>query len=176
MTALAARQATFESRCSKLFARMIDSVPSSVSLSDPLEVIDIKPYITGLYLDAASDIVFAGRIRVRTTDGPSAGRDPNDLAVRLARTSRLDVWSSNLIETTYVGDAYGPYGEIFAWYEFETVIGNGIMRFNIQLTVPSTGEKTVYDNGASTTPSRISCWTKRPSHALLGRPSMAPVS
>ncbi|KEY69282.1 hypothetical protein S7711_01733 [Stachybotrys chartarum IBT 7711] len=147
MVAVAASQATFESRCCKFFARMIDSVPSSVRLSDPLEVIDIKPYITGLYLNAASDIVFAGRIRVLTTEGPSVGRDPNDLAVRLARTSRLDVWSSDLIDTTCVGDAYGPFGEIFAWYEFETFIEDGITRFNIHLAVPSTGEKTVYDNG-----------------------------
>ncbi|KAI9151307.1 WSC domain-containing protein [Paramyrothecium foliicola] len=147
IAALASSQETFEGRCSKLFSRMINAVPRNVRLSEPLEAIDIKPYITGLYLNDANKLVFSGRIRIRTTQGASAGRDPNDLTVRLGRASRLGVWGSSIINTTYAGEISGLYGETFAWYEFETIVPNdSISKFNIQTIVPSTGKRTVYNN------------------------------
>ncbi|KAK7213785.1 hypothetical protein V2G26_020963 [Clonostachys chloroleuca] len=146
---LAADNAEFEKTCAKVFERMIDTVPSTVELSQPIEPIDIKPYITDLYLNDNGKLVFSGRIRVRTTEGATAGRVASDLDVQVHHAVRNKRWSCARINTTYAGDARGLYGETFAWYEFHMELNatKGISKFNIETTVRSTGERILYDNG-----------------------------
>ncbi|CAG9944758.1 unnamed protein product, partial [Clonostachys rosea f. rosea IK726] len=112
---LAGDNAEFEKTCAKVFERMIDTVPSTVELSQPIEPIDIKPYITDLYLNDNGKLVFSGRIRIRTTEGAAAGRLASDLDVQVHHAVRNKRWSCARINTTYAGDAQGLYGETFAW-------------------------------------------------------------
>ncbi|KAH6981359.1 heme peroxidase [Ilyonectria sp. MPI-CAGE-AT-0026] len=147
MTALARKPSVFEAKCSKIFSRMIDTVPKGVKLSSPLEAIEIKPNITKLYLNDEGSLVFAGRVRVRTTEGAKKGRDQTDLSVHLTYANRKGK-GATVIEAEYAGNSTGLYGETFAWYEYETVIeaATGISMFNIHLTVPSKKKTTKYTN------------------------------
>ncbi|KAJ4313780.1 hypothetical protein N0V84_009241 [Fusarium piperis] len=148
MKAMARKPSEFEAKCARVFSRMIDTVPGSVRLSSPIEAIDIKPYITELYLNDEGSISFIGRVRVRTTKGAKAGRDPSDLAVQLNYSNRRGK-GNTVIETRKAGESAGLYGETFAWFQFGTTIdaAMGISKFNIQLTVPSRQKKVKYTNG-----------------------------
>lgn len=146
--------ATFKAKCADIFTRMIDTVPASVKLTEPMEATDIKPYIEGLSLNADGKLDFSGRIRVRTTSG--SGRDPQDLAVQLTYTDRKGNSSNSTVIPTKIatfqgGSSSGLWGENFKWFEFSTALDAeaGISKFYIDVTRPSTGEKVTYDNAGS---------------------------
>ncbi|KAM0334432.1 hypothetical protein ACHAQA_001458 [Verticillium albo-atrum] len=145
---LACHSSTFDQRCASIFSRMINTVPSQVELSAPIEAIDIKPYIVELFLDDEGALSFTGRVRVRTTEGVEAGRDQTDLAVHLTLSDNAGE-GSTVVNAAYVGNATGLYGESFAWYEFKTAIdaAKGISKFNIHLTIPSSGKVSTFTNG-----------------------------
>ncbi|WYZ34738.1 hypothetical protein EsH8_I_001014 [Colletotrichum jinshuiense] len=139
----------FKTACADVFTRMIDTVPSTVQLTDPIEPVDIKPYV-GLALNANGSITFSGLVRVRTTEG--AGRDTSDLAVHLTFADRNGEGAAIVPATLDAGGVTtGLWGETFVWYQFEAAIGaeSGIGRFFIHLTTPSTNETTVYRNDGS---------------------------
>ncbi|CEI63398.1 unnamed protein product [Fusarium venenatum] len=59
---------TFQRSCATVFERLIYTVPSAVKPSAPIELIDIKPYITKLKPSGKqSGVTLEGRIRVRTS-------------------------------------------------------------------------------------------------------------
>ncbi|KAK7934919.1 WSC domain-containing protein [Apiospora marii] len=139
----------FKTMCADIFARMIDSVPAGVELTEPIESADIKPYITTLALNSNGTLDFTGRVRVRVTEGTD--RDPEDLAVRLAYTSRDGAQNGTIeakAETLRGGRSSGLFNESFKWFTFETQLdaSTGIRGFTIELTKPSTGAATVFDN------------------------------
>lgn len=146
--------ATFNTMCADIFTRMIDTVPASVNLTEPMEATDIKPYIEGLSLNADGKLDFNGRIRIRTTSG--SGRDPKDLAVQLTYADRKGNTSNSTVIPTKMatfqgGSSSGLWGESFYWFEFSAALDAdaGISKFYIDVTKPSTGEKTTYDNGGT---------------------------
>lgn len=142
--------ATFQAKCADVFERMVNTVPSTVTLSDPIEPVDIKPYILLLALNSDGMIDFQGRIRVRVS--PATGRDYTDLGVNLTYTDRTGSDSPNVVTSTrgtfQGGLSLGLFSESFAWFEFQTVIDptSGISAFKIHLTTTSTGESTTFDN------------------------------
>ncbi|KAK2020253.1 hypothetical protein LZ32DRAFT_652783 [Colletotrichum eremochloae] len=117
----------FKTACADVFTRMIDTVPSAVQLTEPIEAVDIKPYV-GLVLSGNGSITFSGLVRVRTTGG--TWRDTNDLAVHLSFTDRNGEGSVTVPATLDEG------GETFVWYRFETAVpaASGIRAFCVQLT------------------------------------------
>ncbi|CRK38364.1 hypothetical protein BN1723_015306 [Verticillium longisporum] len=142
---LACHSSTFEKRCANIFTRMIDTVPDQVKLSEPLEAIDVKPYIVDLFLNDQGLLTFNGRVRVRTTGG---SRSQADLAVQLALTDNAGS-GTTIIEAAYAGDTRGLYGETFAFYEFNTTVNaaKGVRKFDIRLTTPSSGKVETHANG-----------------------------
>ncbi|KAJ6482918.1 heme peroxidase [Mycena vitilis] len=61
----------FSSTCAQLFARMIDTVPSGVQLTEVITPLAVKPLITGLVLDG-DKLQLSGRVRFwNTTNDPS---------------------------------------------------------------------------------------------------------
>ncbi|KAJ7657921.1 heme peroxidase [Mycena polygramma] len=52
----------FSSTCAQLFARMIDTIPSAVQLTDVITPLPVKPEITGLVLDGET-LQLSGRVR-----------------------------------------------------------------------------------------------------------------
>ncbi|OHE91854.1 WSC domain-containing protein [Colletotrichum orchidophilum] len=144
--------AAFQATCADIFARMIDTVPSTVKLSDPIFATDIKPYVDGLFLTDDGNLSFAGRIRIRTT--AVTGRDPNDLSVQLTFADRNGNGSAVITTskaTFQGGSASGLWKEIFNWWEFDTTISpdTGISKFYIHVTKPSTNETITYDNAGN---------------------------
>lgn len=57
--------AAFANTCSDLFARMINTVPKGVQLTDVIVPNVVKPVNISLSLDKSGGLVFSGAIRVR---------------------------------------------------------------------------------------------------------------
>jgi hypothetical protein len=56
----------FASTCTNLFARMLDTVPKGVQLTDVITPLPVKPNSIKLIYDAATEtIMFSGEVRVR---------------------------------------------------------------------------------------------------------------
>ncbi|KAL0938995.1 peroxidase domain-containing protein [Colletotrichum truncatum] len=139
----------FKTACADIFTHMIDTVPSSVTLSDPIEPVDIKPYVSTT-LGGDGSITFSGRVRVRTTEG--SGRNSTDLAVHLTYSDRNGEGETEVSTTLDAGGVTtGLHGETFVWYQFETAVdaARGISNFFIHFTTPSTKEVTVHRNAGS---------------------------
>ncbi|KAG8164199.1 hypothetical protein KVR01_006117 [Diaporthe batatas] len=146
--------ATFKTMCADIFTRMLDTVPASVKLTEPLEATDIKPYVEGLSLNADGKLDFNGRIRIRTTSG--SGRDPQDLAVQLTYADRKGNTNGTAVIPTKMatfqgGATTGLWGETFKWFEFTTTLDAdaGISKFFIEVTKPSTNKTVTYDNAGT---------------------------
>ncbi|PSK50303.1 hypothetical protein B9Z65_247 [Elsinoe australis] len=143
----------FKSQCENLLARMIDLVPGDVTLTEPLEPADIRPYIQTHLVKSNGSLELAGRIRVRTS--PSTGRSASDLTVCLLPADRNGVASTIEIPakaaTFRGGSSSGYLREVFQWYEFNTTLPatTGIKSFNVRLTTPSTSASTVFDNAGT---------------------------
>jgi hypothetical protein len=142
--------AAFKSMCEDIFTRMIDTVPSAVTLGEPIDAADIKPYISTLALNNDGNITFEGRVRVRITSG--TGRNPNDLALNITFADRNGIETMTPIFTKRAtfqsGLSAGLHGEGFVWFEFNTVLNPnfGISKFNIHLLTLSTRNTIIYDN------------------------------
>ncbi|KAL8343394.1 hypothetical protein RB598_004643 [Gaeumannomyces tritici] len=138
---------TFSSTCTSLLGRMIDKVPSGVSLSEPIELQDVKPYVDKLQPDAgASTLLFQGSVRVRTT-----GRDAEALTVALDVADRAG--GRSVVPTTRSrfrgGQSYGFFNEQFTWFDFSAQLpaDAAIASFNIKVTDATDGGSTkTYDN------------------------------
>ncbi|KAI1052732.1 hypothetical protein LB507_009971 [Fusarium sp. FIESC RH6] len=125
----------FNKICPQVFARMIDTVPKSVKLTEVIDPYVIKPYINELSLDSEGKIHFAGAIRYLLTreeiskpDGISlkliyVGRDGKKVTLPLKQA----IWQG--------GQTLGSYNN-FLNYEFDTTIDakNGITKFWVQTT------------------------------------------
>lgn len=97
---------TFRSTCATVLQKMIEVVPSTMNLTDPIEPYEVKP--SGLQLALAGDgttIRFSGDIRVRTTAKPASGIE----SVQLRFKDRLQGTDcgSCVISTELKGEAVG---------------------------------------------------------------------
>ncbi|KXJ88031.1 heme peroxidase [Microdochium bolleyi] len=151
--------AVFRATCADVLARMINTVPAGVVLSEPIVPIDIKPYIDSLALTTSTDsstnasavaIAISGRIRIRLDEDTS--RNKADMKVDLVYADRSGRPVGVLIPTTLLtfrgGETDGLHGVRFAWFNFATEIdaAAGISGFTVRMTKPSTGAVTVFDN------------------------------
>ncbi|KAI0168087.1 heme peroxidase [Pestalotiopsis sp. NC0098] len=142
--------ATFQSKCVEIFERMIDTVPSTVTLSEPLEIVDVKPYVDALQMQDDGSILFQGRVRVR--NNPDRKLDGDDLTVSLQYRDRSGASVPNTIvanrEVLRGGQSYGFWGNVFTWFDFSTSLpaDTAISSFDIQLNTTSTGDVLLLDN------------------------------
>lgn len=65
MRDLASSNTVFQSRCAELLARMIDTVPKGVQLTDVITPIPVKPYGVQLSIDDKGQLHLEGYVRVR---------------------------------------------------------------------------------------------------------------
>ncbi|USP76462.1 uncharacterized protein yc1106_03736 [Curvularia clavata] len=113
----------FKSQCEDVFGRMLDLVPGDVTLTEPLEPADIRPYIDTYRLNANGGVEFSGRIRVRIT--PGTGRDPDSLTASIIPMTRngtviQDVNATRA--TAFLGQSMGYLDELFQWFDFSHTI------------------------------------------------------
>lgn len=138
---------TFQKTCATVFERLINTVPSTVQLSEPIELVDVKPYINKLELATnQSRIAFEGNIRVRTSQG--TGRDADTLEVSLSilpkKQKSITVQASRLVGG---GQSYGFFNEVFTWYQFATEfdVTTDVQSFNIHLKTGK-AQEVILDN------------------------------
>ncbi|KAF2089701.1 heme peroxidase [Saccharata proteae CBS 121410] len=145
---LLADATTFQSKCADILGRMIDTVPSSVILSDIITPVEVKPTDVALSLTTNNTLSFTGRIRIRTTERS----DADTLTVSLAYRDRLNTSSDAYTITTtkpnyLLGESTG-FGEVFTWYEFDTELptNTSISSFNVLIHHSDGSADEVYDN------------------------------
>lgn len=100
--------ATFNSMCTSILQRMIETVPTTVTLSDVISPYEVKP--SGLQLTLLSggtQLTFSGDIRVRTTSRTVSG-------VQVVYTDRNGA-AGGTISTTLSGAANG-FDDSFSVY------------------------------------------------------------
>ncbi|KAK0609790.1 WSC domain-containing protein [Lasiodiplodia hormozganensis] len=143
----------FQAQCADILARMIDTVPKGVTLSEPLDAVKIKPYISSFALTNATHVTLTGRIRV-LADADSYA----DQVVHLTYTPRADGGNATLnttIPTTRatfkLGTSSGLFGETFAWHEFSAALpaASSISAFNVTVVRASTGAAETFDNAGT---------------------------
>ncbi|KAH8651091.1 WSC domain-containing protein [Xylariales sp. PMI_506] len=144
---------TFQERCAIVLEKMINTVPAEVTLSDPIQPMEVKPYITTLALNGNGTLDFSGRIRVRVS--PATGRNSSDMAVHLTYSDRNGIQAPEAIRTvqgTFQGGlSAGLFGESFTWFEFSTQLNltTGISSIQVQMEKISSGETETFDNGGN---------------------------
>lgn len=145
-------EAVFQSRCQSLLGRMIDTVPSEVTLTEPIAPYEVKP--SGLVLavsDDGTNFTFSGTIRIRTTVRPAS----DITSVQLPYVG-LDGTSSGIITTveeTYQGGSGGGFDEAFQFYTFSAVVpsNTSIIAFNVSVTLTD-GSVELHDNNGVSFP------------------------
>ncbi|KAK0212136.1 heme peroxidase [Desarmillaria ectypa] len=135
---------SFSNTCQAILQRMIEVVPSSVTLSEVIDPIPIKPVAIQLTFDSSGTLTFTGEIRVLISD-----RNDTDLAVQLHYVDHDgNIPSNNTISTAEIHLTGYGYDAEFKFYTFSAAVPNGISSFNISVTPSSGGEET-YDNEGS---------------------------
>ncbi|KAB2581378.1 putative l-ascorbate oxidase protein [Lasiodiplodia theobromae] len=141
---------TFSATCADILGRMIDAVPAAVTLSDPIELVDVKPYIERFELadTNTNTLAFEGRIRLRITNRNAATAD--DICVALNVLTRNGDKRTVAPALRARGTSQGFFGEAFAWYEFATELdaAAGVKAFDIELTNTGAADET-YDNAGT---------------------------
>ncbi|CAN8099718.1 unnamed protein product [Discula destructiva] len=144
--------AVFKSQCESLLERMIDLVPAGVTLTDPMEPVEVKPHLEKLELDVNGTILFEGSIRIRTT--PGTGRNATDMTVSLSYLDREGTRAAQEIPATRAtyqgGYSYGYLTERFQWFEFSaTLPATGISAFDVKVVSAANGTTTTFDNAGT---------------------------
>ncbi|KIV88626.1 hypothetical protein PV10_08293 [Exophiala mesophila] len=136
--------AVYQTTCSQVLQKMLDTVPRGVVLTDAISPYDVKPY--GLQLnvvDSGDELSFTGQVRIRTNDLAKA----NIQKVELQYKTR-DGSDGGLISTNATGDANG-IDDSFSFYGFDTKIpaNSAISSFTVVVTLNSGGTKVFDNNG-----------------------------
>ncbi|THV54022.1 hypothetical protein BGAL_0036g00200 [Botrytis galanthina] len=147
MTSLA-DPTNFQTQCSDIFARMIDTVPADVTLSEVITPIEVKPWGISLFLAGNNTLSFGGYIRVRTTN-----RNADDVTVSFQYRDRKNNTSTTTIPATreryLLGQSYGFASEFFTWYGFSAVLDatTGISSFDVILHTVGAADEIITNNG-----------------------------
>lgn len=138
--------AYFKSQCEGAFTRMLDLVPGDVTLTEPLQPAEIRPYIAKYEINDDDGVDLNVRVRVRITEG--TGRDPASLTasiIPITRNGTLGEEINGRMATMGGGTSFGYQKENFQWFEvFQSFNASDVFdSFKIRVN----GE--IYDNGAT---------------------------
>ncbi|KAI4209402.1 MAG: hypothetical protein LQ351_007661 [Letrouitia transgressa] len=158
---------TFQNACKYLLAKMIDVVPSSVTLTDPIVPYDVKPNGLQLTLLAGgSNIQFAGEVRVKTTTRAASQIAKVELVYK-DRTGGNGCGACK-ISTTSKGTAAG-FDENYVFYGFSTQLPSSISisSFTVLITLTS-GTTETYDNNGNGFPVQDRIMLQSPQSCVTG--------
>ncbi|KAH7343016.1 hypothetical protein BKA65DRAFT_303260 [Rhexocercosporidium sp. MPI-PUGE-AT-0058] len=157
--------ATFNTVCSSILQRMIDTVAPTVTLSDPLAPYEVKP--SGLQLTLLSggaQITFSGDIRVRTTTRSAA----SILSVQIIYKDRTGGVGGTITTTTVSGTATG-FDDSFTFYGFSANIPATTSISSFTVVIAGTGGlSTTYNNNGAGFPIQDSVIALAPQSCLSG--------
>ncbi|KAL0564056.1 hypothetical protein V5O48_017998 [Marasmius crinis-equi] len=109
---------TFRTTCASILQRMIETVPSSVTLTEPIQPVDIKPMSIQLSVTSATTLSFRGFIRVRMTERQKHGNPPLDLSLPYKTRQGKDGGKITAKMPTFRGGAGLGFDDWFQFYEF----------------------------------------------------------
>lgn len=141
---------TFQDTCAVLMQKMIDTVPSTVTLTDPIIPYDVKPGRLSLAVSTdGSTITFSGELRVQTTTRPSS-----DIAsVQMLYTNKAGEAAGTIKATaaTFQGGKVAGFDTTYQFYTFNSAIpaATAISAFNVSITLNDGTVETHDNNGAS---------------------------
>lgn len=160
-----ANATAFQDSCRDILARMIDTVPSNVELTEPLEPIAIKPRDIQLTLNPNGTLLLEGRIRVLVT-----GRTDRNLTVSIpyARRDGSSCAACTLTATRLSGpggSSGNGFDSEFNFYDFSTTLDAGVSHFNVSIATAAGVEE--YDNGGAGFPIDDSVLLQTPQSCLI---------
>ncbi|RYP09040.1 hypothetical protein DL764_001536 [Monosporascus ibericus] len=146
-----ASPAEFSSACQRILQKMIDTTPSSVTLSAPIQPYFVKPVNMQLTLnERVSTMRLSGLIRVRTTD--LAGDSVSSVEVTFKdRNGGNNCGSAGCTFTASLLGATSGFDDTFVWFPIDRTIPTttGISSFTLTLNMASGTRQTVDNNGNS---------------------------
>ncbi|KAK9426512.1 putative WSC domain-containing protein [Seiridium unicorne] len=159
----------FQSVCQTILQKMIDAVPPSVTLTDPIAPYFVKPVGLHLTLETgATMMTLGGSIRVRTTTLSTA---PS--SVTIVYRDRNGGSNCRLSGCSYTVTQQGissGFDDTFAWYQFGSGFGistsAGISSFTITLNFAD-GTKQTFDNNGAAYPLQDGILLQKPQSCLL---------
>ncbi|KAL2075302.1 hypothetical protein VTL71DRAFT_245 [Oculimacula yallundae] len=155
----------FNTVCSSILQRMIDTVAPTVTLSEPLAPYEVKP--SGLQLtllSGGSHIAFSGDIRVRTTTRSAA----SILSVQIVYKNRAGGVGGTITTTTVSGTATG-FDDSFAFYGFSANIPATTSISSFTVVIAGTGGlTTTHNNNGAGFPIQDSVIALAPQSCLSG--------
>ncbi|KAK6066430.1 WSC domain-containing protein [Seiridium cupressi] len=159
----------FQSVCQTILQKMIDAVPPSVTLTDPIAPYFVKPVGLHLTLETgATMMTLGGSIRVRTTTLSTA---PS--SVTIVYKDRNGGSNCRLSGCSYTVTQQGTssgFDDTFAWYQFGSGFGiptsTGISSFTITLNFAD-GAKKTFDNNGAAYPLQDGILLQKPQSCLL---------
>ncbi|CAE6449006.1 unnamed protein product [Rhizoctonia solani] len=139
---------TFLSTCGSILQRMIDTVPSTVKLSD-ITPMKVKPRSLQLKLLSTGELQLDGFIRVRSEDR-GLGQQPTVKLVYADRTGQINSTRIDTMPVRQRGGMGTGFEAVFWFYQIpSTILPNGISHFNVSVTNTTTGLETFYDNNGN---------------------------
>ncbi|KAF7342268.1 Peroxidase [Mycena venus] len=114
----------FASTCADLFARMIDTVPAGVQLTEVITPLPVKPHNLNLILAANNTIQFSGEVRLWNV------AEDADPVVRLLWDDRTGRKTNNVtvVQDSVVTVSGGRYNA--AWYVFDHIATPALARLD----------------------------------------------
>jgi hypothetical protein len=140
---LAQNAANFTTVCGNMFQRMIEVVPSGVTLTSTIKAYEVRPYGLQLtLLSGGAQIKFTGEIRVRTTQRTSI------TGVQVVYKDRTGAAVSTPITAIPTGDASG-FDDTFSFFGFDTTLSASTSISSFTVVVSSLGgtSQTFDNNG-----------------------------
>ncbi|THV03758.1 heme peroxidase [Dendrothele bispora CBS 962.96] len=138
----------FSSMCASVFEKMMDTVPSSVKLSDPIEPYPVKPTQLDIALTPEGNITFEGALRIQSGDRENV----DDLVVKMPYKDRTgNACDGCTIETrpaTFQGGFGSGFGGSFKFFQFSTSLpaSTSISNFNVTIQPPNSSDIEIQDN------------------------------
>ncbi|KAK1227835.1 hypothetical protein PQX77_009148 [Marasmius sp. AFHP31] len=126
---------TFRTTCASILQRMVDTVPSTVTLTEPIQPVDIKPTSLEFSVTNSSTIRFKGYIRVRMNDRDSSN-SPQNIALPYKRRDGTECPECTITarKSTFQGGFSSGFDDQFQFYEFTADLPQttAISSFNVQ--------------------------------------------
>ncbi|KAI0379894.1 heme peroxidase [Hypomontagnella monticulosa] len=158
----------FNSICTTVLQKLIDTVPDGVVLSDPIQPYAVKPVNMQLALNAgASTMQLTGIIRVRSTD--FGGDSASSLTLNYKdRSGGENCGSSGCKYTATILGATQGFDDKFVWFPINAAIptSTGISSFTVTLTMAS-GTSQTFDNNGNSYPMQDAILIQQPQSCLF---------
>ncbi|KAI0122886.1 hypothetical protein BJ170DRAFT_116294 [Xylariales sp. AK1849] len=159
---------TFQNICKTVLQKMIDVVPPSTTLSDPILPYLVKPVNLQLTLESgASTMSLTGYIRVRTTTLPSSSISSLTLTYK-DRNGGDNCGTASCTYTATIQGATQGFDDTFVWFPLNGKISTstGISSFTLTLNLADGSVQKLDNNGVSY-PMQDAILVQKPQSCLL---------